>query len=207
MGTCLSVLAGGGGGGVMETDETIVDVPTDCTEDQLHPGRPTVANLVAGGDSNALKKCVLVRESDDGPVRAVALKCSHYGASLANGAYGNGVIRCPWHGACFSVTTGDLEDFPGLDDVHAFETKVEEGKVVIRATRRQLRDGTGKRAAAAFLRDPDNNETIVVVGGGAAGQVRNHEILTFSYPLWITTNTAIMVTPSLQSAWTWTSRP
>ena len=27
------------------------------------------------------------------------------------------VARCPWHGACFSAATGDIEDFPGLDSL------------------------------------------------------------------------------------------
>ena len=27
------------------------------------------------------------------------------------------VLRCPWHGACFSAATGDIEDFPGLDSL------------------------------------------------------------------------------------------
>ena len=25
------------------------------------------------------------------------------------------MFRCPWHGACFNASTGDIEDFPGLD--------------------------------------------------------------------------------------------
>lgn len=24
-------------------------------------------------------------------------------------------VRCPWHGSCFNVHTGDLEEFPGID--------------------------------------------------------------------------------------------
>lgn len=24
-------------------------------------------------------------------------------------------VRCPFHGACFNVKTGDIEDYPGLD--------------------------------------------------------------------------------------------
>ena len=32
-----------------------------------------------------------------------------------------GLIRCPWHGACFSVNNGDIEDFPGVDSIPKFD--------------------------------------------------------------------------------------
>lgn len=37
------------------------------------------------------------------------------------GVLSRGRVRCPWHGACFNVSTGDLEDFPGLDSLHKFQ--------------------------------------------------------------------------------------
>lgn len=37
------------------------------------------------------------------------------------GAFCGGRVRCPWHGACFNVKTGDIEDFPGLDSIPVFE--------------------------------------------------------------------------------------
>lgn len=39
---------------------------------------------------------------------AVGAKCSHYGAPLVKGALGDGVVRCPWHGACFNLKTGEM---------------------------------------------------------------------------------------------------
>jgi len=30
-------------------------------------------------------------------------------------------VRCPWHGACFSIKSGDIEDFPGLDSIPKFD--------------------------------------------------------------------------------------
>jgi len=64
-------------------------------------------------------KALLVREQ--GQYYAVGHKCTHYGAPLASGALYNGRVRCPWHGACFNVKTGDIEDFPGLDSIPKFE--------------------------------------------------------------------------------------
>lgn len=39
---------------------------------------------------------------------------------LLLGVYANGRLRCPNHGACFNVETGDIEDYPGLDSLPKF---------------------------------------------------------------------------------------
>ena len=39
------------------------------------------------------------------------------------GVISNGHVRCPWHGACFSLKTGDIEDFPGIDSLPSYEVK------------------------------------------------------------------------------------
>ena len=36
----------------------------------------------------------------------------------------NGRVRCPWHGACFDLATGDIEDFPGLDSLQSFDVSL-----------------------------------------------------------------------------------
>lgn len=59
----------------------------------------------------AEEKVLLVRQK--GEIKAIGTKCTHYGAPLVNGALGDGRVRCQWHGACFNLTTGDIEDFPG----------------------------------------------------------------------------------------------
>ena len=69
------------------------------------------------GDSKAL----LVRQN--GEFSAIGHKCTHYGAPLAKGYLGNGRVRCPWHGACFNVQNGDIEEFPGLDGVPCFQVR------------------------------------------------------------------------------------
>lgn len=64
-------------------------------------------------------KALLVREN--GEYSAVGHKCTHFGAPLAKGDLCEGRVRCPWHGACFNIKTGDIEDFPGLDSLPKFE--------------------------------------------------------------------------------------
>lgn len=43
-------------------------------------------------------------------------KCSFFPGVLSKGH-----VRCPWHGACFNIATGDIEDFPGLDSLPTFQ--------------------------------------------------------------------------------------
>ncbi|CAL4157356.1 unnamed protein product, partial [Meganyctiphanes norvegica] len=102
-----------------------------------------------------------------GKVSALGTKCSHYGAPLEKGTLCNGRVRCPWHGACFNVETGDIEDFPGLDSIPSYEVHINDGEVRIKGSRALLT--ANKRTRNMVKRDPENNTTFVVVGGGGCG--------------------------------------
>lgn len=106
---------------------------------------------------------VLVAKQD-GVWSAVGTKCTHYGAPMVSGALGKGRIRCPWHGACFSLATGDIEDFPGMDSLPCYQVKVEDGKVKVKARKKDLQ--TNKRVKEMAKRDPTNKTTFVVIGAG-----------------------------------------
>ena len=73
--------------------------------------------------------CLVAKQN--GKVFAVGNKCSHYGANLVNGALGDGVITCPWHGACFNLSNGDIEDFPGLDSLPKYDVEIADGQVKV----------------------------------------------------------------------------
>ncbi|TID26925.1 putative rubredoxin-nad(+) reductase protein [Venturia nashicola] len=98
-------------------------------------------------------------------VHATSANCTHYGAPLKNGVVdGSGRITCPWHGACFNVTTGDVEDAPALDPLAKFEIVEKNGAVyikgeesVIKANRRKLSLKCSAKGA----------EKVVIVGGGS----------------------------------------
>lgn len=34
-------------------------------------------------------------------------------------------VRCPFHGACFNVRTGDIEEYPGLDSLPTYKVKTQ----------------------------------------------------------------------------------
>lgn len=112
-------------------------------------------------------KVLLVKQK--GQLSAIGNKCSHYGALLNNGALGDGRVRCPWHGACFNVLTGDIEDFPGQDSLPCFKVTVENGKVKVRAKRSELQ--SGKRTRPMVRKTNDDERTFVVVGGGPSGAI------------------------------------
>ena len=122
-------------------------------------------------DGNA---CLLVKNGSK--YHALSGKCTHYGASLAKGSFDPklGVVRCPWHGACFNVESGDIEDFPGLDSLHKHKASVdEEGKVHVTVSRSHLASSESKtrRLRAPCERDLDNGNVIAVIGGGGSAQV------------------------------------
>lgn len=39
----------------------------------------------------------------------------HLCMCVCSGVISGHTVRCPWHGACFNVHTGDLEEYPGID--------------------------------------------------------------------------------------------
>src|ERR1043166_8742520 len=67
-----------------------------------------------------------------GNYHAVAAHCTHYGAPLVDGVISGDRIVCPWHHACFNVTSGDFEEPPALDSLPCFPARVENGKVLVR---------------------------------------------------------------------------
>ncbi|KQS26021.1 uncharacterized protein Dere_GG12653, isoform B [Drosophila erecta] len=113
-------------------------------------------------------RVLLVKQNDR--LLAVGAKCTHYGAPLQTGALGLGRVRCPWHGACFNLENGDIEDFPGLDSLPCYRVEVGvEGQVLLRAKRSDLVNN--KRLKNMVRRKPDDQRVFIVVGGGPSGAV------------------------------------
>ncbi|XP_069136571.1 apoptosis-inducing factor 3-like isoform X1 [Argopecten irradians] len=131
-----------------------------CEEGELEDG---MMKEVALGEG----KVLLVKE--DGDIHAMGAQCTHYGAPLIKGAYCKGRVRCPWHGACFDVKTGDIEDYPGLDSVHKFDVSVADGKVKVKANKSALK--TFRRQRSMCKAKGDNSDSVLIIGGGPASVV------------------------------------
>ncbi|KAH8255664.1 hypothetical protein KR038_008123 [Drosophila bunnanda] len=106
----------------------------------------------------------------NGRLRALGGSCPHRGAPLHKGVLSSGRVRCPWHGACFDLETGDIENFPGLDSLPCHQVAVDfEGQVLVRAKRSDL--GKNSRIKEMVVRHCRDQKCFVVVGGGPSGAV------------------------------------
>ncbi|NWX20990.1 AIFM3 factor, partial [Aegotheles bennettii] len=143
---------------------------------------------------------LLVRNKKE--FRALGSRCPHYGALLSKGNPGAGLgeklcqgaqlspperggfsiagalkgerLRCPWHGACFNIKTGDIEEYPSLDCLPCFKVTVEDGKVFVTAKKKVLAlpDVTKhEQHLAASKRCHLNCATVLLLGGGVAALV------------------------------------
>lgn len=113
-------------------------------------------------------KVLVVKQN--GEITALGTKCTHYGAPLASGALSEGRVRCQWHGACFNIKTGDIEDFPGQDSLPCYQVTVaDDGQVKVRAKRTELE--SNKRTKKMAKRLNGDARTFVIIGGGPSGAI------------------------------------
>src|SRR4051794_39344028 len=104
---------------------------------------------------------LLVRQGAE--VFAVGTECTHYHGPLIDGVAADGMVRCPWHHACFSLRTGEAVRAPAFDALACWSVEHADGKIFVREKRGQSQPERRRKAAG---RAPDK---IVIVGGGAAG--------------------------------------
>src|SRR4051812_16931616 len=79
---------------------------------------------------------LLARVGND--YHAIGATCTHYGGPLAEGVVVDGVVRCPWHHACFSLATGEALRSPALSPVPTFTVERRGQSVVV--TKKNERD-------------------------------------------------------------------
>ena len=85
-----------------------------------------------------------------------------------------GRVTCPWHGACFNVCTGDLEDAPGLDSLFSYQVEEKDGKIMVTAPIKDIKSKVGRmvsssRKVRAVKAESERRleEMVVIVGGGS----------------------------------------
>ncbi|KAK3723231.1 Apoptosis-inducing factor 1 [Vermiconidia calcicola] len=108
-------------------------------------------------------KILLLKHKDE--VHAMSSNCTHYGAPLVKGVLTpDGRLTCAWHGACFKVSTGDVEDAPALDPLAKFEVIEKDGGVYIKGEESTIK--SSKRTLNIKC-SPKGQEKVVVVGNGS----------------------------------------
>ncbi|KAI9368281.1 hypothetical protein BJX61DRAFT_524649 [Aspergillus egyptiacus] len=108
-------------------------------------------------------KVLLVKYNDR--VHAISPRCTHYGAPLKNGVVSpEGRITCPWHGACFNVKSGDIEDAPAPAALNTFDLLEKDGAVYIRGEESAIKTGQRISEHKCSASGPGG---LVIVGGGS----------------------------------------
>ena len=68
------------------------------------------------------------------------------------------------------MTSGDIEDSPGLDSLWSFAATVKDGKIVVKASAKEVNSKVGRIVGKARTEKPSPGaETVVIVGGGSGG--------------------------------------
>ncbi len=67
----------------------------------------------------------------DGQCYAIDDTCTHVGGSLSEGSIAGKEVRCPWHGATFDVTSGEVLGPPAAAGVSCYAVRVADGDIEI----------------------------------------------------------------------------
>ena len=66
-----------------------------------------------------------------GTFHAIDNSCTHVGGPLCEGEIAGSEVTCPWHGAVFDVTTGNVLGPPAAEAVTCFNLRVENGEILL----------------------------------------------------------------------------
>ncbi|XP_038670127.1 apoptosis inducing factor mitochondria associated 4 isoform X1 [Scyliorhinus canicula] len=113
------------------------------------------------------RKVLLIKSN--GEFSAIGHLCTHYGSPLVKGILSHGKVRCPRHGACFNIKTGDIEEYPCVDGLQSFKVEVQNGKVILSVSAKVL--DLNKRTLNMVTRSPSDKGVILLIGGGPASLV------------------------------------
>ncbi|KAF2128212.1 hypothetical protein P153DRAFT_368082 [Dothidotthia symphoricarpi CBS 119687] len=108
-------------------------------------------------------KVLLLKVQDK--IHATSANCTHYGAPLVKGILSpDGRLTCAWHGACFKVATGDVEDAPALDPISKYEVFERDGAVYVKTDEDTLK---ANRRVLNVKCSSMSDDKVLVIGGGS----------------------------------------
>ena len=68
-----------------------------------------------------------------GKYYAIGNVCTHFGGPLDQGVLMGQEVQCPWHGSHFDLTNGNVKKGPATKPEPAYEVRVEQDNVLVRA--------------------------------------------------------------------------
>ncbi len=68
----------------------------------------------------------------EGSIYAIDDTCTHRGGPLSEGALEGKEVTCPWHGATFDVTTGEVLGPPAPKEVARYNIRVEGSDIEVK---------------------------------------------------------------------------
>ncbi|MHA1990277.1 MAG: Rieske (2Fe-2S) protein [Candidatus Hodarchaeales archaeon] len=75
---------------------------------------------------------ILIKDSENGKVRALSGICSHEEYALETGFVQENTVICPLHLSAFDLDTGEAQNPPAEEPLETFDIKIEENFVFIR---------------------------------------------------------------------------
>src|SRR5687767_12527708 len=107
--------------------------------------------VTAGG-----KQILLARVG--GEYYAVGAHCTHYGAPLVGGVLNGERIVCPWHHACFDLTSGNLEEPPAFDALPRFDVTLDGDQIFVHVPE----NAPDRRTPRMSRRNPKDERQFVI---------------------------------------------
>ncbi len=81
----------------------------------------------------------------------------------------DGRITCPWHGACFNASNGDIENAPAIDAIPSFKLSEKDGSVYVTGEQSAIKSSRRKPNIKITGTASSGGDKVVVVGGGSGG--------------------------------------
>lgn len=104
----------------------------------------------------------------NGKYHATSSTCPHYNAPLIKGTLSSdGFVKCAWHGACFQVATGDIENGPSLDALISHKLTIQGDDILIHSSGNEF-DANHLLSSSTVPKVVCVEKRVVIVGGGAA---------------------------------------
>ncbi|CAJ0586084.1 unnamed protein product, partial [Mesorhabditis spiculigera] len=105
---------------------------------------------------------------DKGRYYGTGALCPHLKTRLVNGIYRNGSIRCPAHGARFSVQAGDIEDYPSFGCLPTYKVFERGDNVIVEKRGKGLQESWTYDWQSVPSSSTISQNNIIVIGTGPA---------------------------------------